>query len=135
MAGFCPIEVNILSYSRERGSNIASHFDDFWLWGERILGISLLSDTIMTYSRPDDPSLVLQVPLPRRSCYLMSGTSRTQWQHGIFAEHVAIDHHERRQGGPGERLVVTVRELTEEFMDFSRQPIGQELVQIASTYI
>ena len=59
MAGFCPIEVNILSYSNERGSNIASHFDDFWLWGERIIGVNLLSDTVMTYSRPSDPSLIL----------------------------------------------------------------------------
>ena len=88
MTGFCPIEVNILSYSNVRGSNIASHFDDFWLWGERIIGVNLLSDTVMTYTRPSDPSLILQVPVPRRSLYLMSGTSRNEWQHGIFAEDI-----------------------------------------------
>ena len=114
MAGFCPIEVNILSYSSQRGSNIASHFDDFWLWGERILGVNLLSDTVMTYTKPKDASLVLQVPIPRRSLYLMSESSRNDWQHGIFAEDIR-----------GDRLVVTVRELTEEFMDFEKQPIGQ----------
>ena len=59
MASFCPIEVNILSYEEEKGSNIASHFDDFWLWGDRIIGVNLLSDTVMTYTKPDDPSIML----------------------------------------------------------------------------
>jgi alkylated DNA repair protein alkB family protein 4 len=35
-------EVNILEYLEERGSNIDLHFDDFWLWGERICGLNLL---------------------------------------------------------------------------------------------
>ena len=56
---FCPVEVNILLYEQSKGSNIASHFDDFWLWGERIVGLNLLSDTVMTYNRPSDPSLVI----------------------------------------------------------------------------
>ena len=59
MNGFQSIEVNVLSYEESKGSNIASHFDDFWLWGERIIGLNLLSDTVMTYTRPSDPSLVL----------------------------------------------------------------------------
>lgn len=56
---FCPIEVNILSYEESKGSNIASHFDDFWLWGERIIGVNLLSDTVMTYTNPSDPTIML----------------------------------------------------------------------------
>ena len=59
MNNFRPVEVNVLSYEESKGSNIASHFDDFWLWGERIIGLNLQSDTVMTYTRPDDPSLVL----------------------------------------------------------------------------
>ena len=51
--------MNILSYEESKGSNIASHFDDFWLWGERIIGVNLLSDTLMTYTRPNDPSVVI----------------------------------------------------------------------------
>ena len=120
METFEPIEVNILSYEESKGSNIASHFDDFWLWGERIIGLNLLSDTVMTYIKPDDPSVTIQVPIPRRSLYLMSETSRNEWQHGIHAE----DIH-------GSRLVVTVRELTPEFMDFEKQPIGRQLVNLA----
>ena len=59
LEGFTPIEVNILSYEEEKGSNIASHFDDFWLWGERIVGVNLLSNTVMTYTDPADGSVVL----------------------------------------------------------------------------
>ena len=56
---FSPIEVNILSYEEAKGSNIASHFDDFWLWGERIIGVNLLSDTVLTYTDPNDDSLTI----------------------------------------------------------------------------
>ena len=59
LSTFCPIEVNVLCYEMAKGANLASHFDDFWLWGERIIGVNLLSDTVMTYTRPEDPSLVI----------------------------------------------------------------------------
>ena len=49
---FKPIEVNILEYLEDKGSNIAFHFDDFWLWGERIVGVNLLSAAIMTFIKP-----------------------------------------------------------------------------------
>ena len=54
MTGFCAAELNVLSYDESKGSNLAPHFDDFWLWGERIIGVTLLSDTVMTYTRPGD---------------------------------------------------------------------------------
>ena len=47
---FEPVEVNVLEYEEERGSNIAPHMDDFWLWGERIFGLNLLEDTVITFS-------------------------------------------------------------------------------------
>ena len=54
MNTFEPIELNILEYDENRGSNISPHFDDFWLWGERIFGINLLNDTVMTFSKKID---------------------------------------------------------------------------------
>ena len=48
---FNPVELNLLEYNEQRGSNIAPHFDDFWLWGERIVGINLLSDSVMTFEK------------------------------------------------------------------------------------
>lgn len=49
---FQPVEVNILEYRKSKGSNIAPHFDDFWIWGDRILGLSLGTDSTMTFSLP-----------------------------------------------------------------------------------
>ena len=77
---FAPIEVNILEYLQEKGSNIAPHYDDFWIWGERIAGVNLLSDSVLTFSQGD---MEISVPIPARSLYMMSGTSRTKWMHGI----------------------------------------------------
>jgi len=76
---FEPIEVNILEYLESKGSNIAPHFDDFWIWGERIIGMNLLSDTVLTFTNPKDSSFQIDLPIPRRSMYLMSGSSRFQF--------------------------------------------------------
>jgi alkylated DNA repair protein alkB family protein 4 len=99
LEGFSPIELNVLDYSPERGSNIAPHFDDFWIWGERIFGLSLLSGTVMTFVSPDLETEI-EIEVPRRSIYLISGTSRSNWMHGIKSEHIA----ERR-------VVCTLREI------------------------
>lgn len=64
MEGFIPIELNFLEYKEERGSNIAPHKDDFWLWGERIVGINLLADTYMTFSKEVSPELVIDIEIP-----------------------------------------------------------------------
>lgn len=46
----------------------------------------------------------IEVLIPRRSLYLISRTSRTDWMHGIKAEHII-----------GRRMVCTLREIGEEF--------------------
>ena len=73
MKGFRPIELNILEYQAERGSHIAPHFDDFWIWGERIIGLNLLEDTVMTFYKD---SIEIELKIPRRSLYLISGEAR-----------------------------------------------------------
>ena len=78
----------------------------------------------MTFKQPADPSVEVQIPLPRRSVYVMSGNARMLWQHGIQKGHVQ-----------GRRLVVTVRELTEEFMKFDQEPTGKVLMELASNLI
>ena len=52
-----PVEVNILEYIADKGSNIDFHFDDFWLWGERIVGVNLVSAAIMTFRKPSVPDV------------------------------------------------------------------------------
>jgi len=41
--------MNSLEYKDTRESNISPHYDDFWIWGETIVGLNLLSSTIMSF--------------------------------------------------------------------------------------
>ena len=49
LASFNPVELCNLEYCPERGSTIAPHIDDAWIWGERLVTITLLSSTVMTF--------------------------------------------------------------------------------------
>eukprot|EP00123_Amoebidium_parasiticum_P007486 comp18153_c0_seq2/m.18917 comp18153_c0_seq2/g.18917 ORF comp18153_c0_seq2/g.18917 comp18153_c0_seq2/m.18917 type:complete len:316 (-) comp18153_c0_seq2:513-1460(-) len=51
MADFVPVELGNLEYDPTRGSCNDPHIDDQWAWGERIVTLSLLSDSVMTFSR------------------------------------------------------------------------------------
>lgn len=48
MKGFQTIEQCFLEYVPERGSSIDPHVDDCWIWGERIVTVNLLSDSVLT---------------------------------------------------------------------------------------
>mmetsp|Transcript_2975 Transcript_2975/g.5423 ORF Transcript_2975/g.5423 Transcript_2975/m.5423 type:complete len:326 (+) Transcript_2975:105-1082(+) len=89
-----------LKYDVTRGANHALHVDDLWLWGERILGVSLLGASVFTFFDPVN-NIAIRVPLPRRSAYLISDRVRVDWQHGIFTEDIEND-----------RIALTYRELT-----------------------
>lgn len=120
LIGFEPAEVNVLEYDQERGSNIAPHMDDFWLWGERIFGINLLADTVMTFTKDN---IEIEFPVKRKQLYLISGVSRLEWMHGIKAEHIN-----------GKRMVCTIRELSPEFNSPDHE-MGMKLKTIAKQYI
>ncbi|CAH2219868.1 alpha-ketoglutarate-dependent dioxygenase alkB homolog 4 [Pelobates cultripes] len=48
LEGFLPVEQCNLDYNQDRGSAIDPHFDDSWLWGERLVSLNLLSSTVLT---------------------------------------------------------------------------------------
>lgn len=50
LSGFLPVEQCNLDYRPERGSAIDPHFDDWWLWGERLVSLNLLSETVLSMS-------------------------------------------------------------------------------------
>eukprot|EP00347_Sterkiella_histriomuscorum_P018966 403343479 len=124
---FIPIEVNVLEYDEQRGSNIAPHKDDFWLWGERIIGINLLQDTFMTFQRDSQNQIgqivEIEVPVKRRMLYIISGKSRFEWMHGIKSEHIK-----------GKRIVCTIREFSDEFKSQDNED-ANKIRAIAKTYI
>ncbi|XP_075761087.1 alpha-ketoglutarate-dependent dioxygenase alkB homolog 4 isoform X2 [Pelodiscus sinensis] len=56
---FFPVEQCNLDYLPERGSAIDPHFDDWWLWGERLVSLNLLSKTVLSMSCESEDGLQL----------------------------------------------------------------------------
>lgn len=48
MKGFQTIEQCSLEYDPDRGASIDPHIDDCWIWGERIVTVNLVSDSVLT---------------------------------------------------------------------------------------
>ncbi|XP_073523857.1 alpha-ketoglutarate-dependent dioxygenase alkB homolog 4 [Phyllobates terribilis] len=59
LKGFLPVEQCNLDYSSDRGSAIDPHFDDSWLWGERLVSLNLLTDTVLTMTSSSVDNLPL----------------------------------------------------------------------------
>ena len=97
---------------------MAFHFDDFWLWGERIYGLNLMSDTVLTFLKDN---VQVELPIPRRSLYCMRGDARFQWQHGIKGEHIIA-----------RRMVVTLRELPEAIRETE---VGARIVELSENFV
>lgn len=56
---FLPVEQCNLDYNSDRGSAIDPHYDDSWLWGERLVSLNLLSDTVLTMTSSSTDTLQL----------------------------------------------------------------------------
>uniref|UniRef100_A0A146QST0 AlkB homolog 4, lysine demthylase n=1 Tax=Fundulus heteroclitus TaxID=8078 RepID=A0A146QST0_FUNHE len=131
LEGFQPVEQCNLDYHPERGSAIDPHLDDSWLWGERLVTVNMLADTVLTMSlEPGLPERGLTgevhvaVRLPRRCLVALYGEARHRWKHGIHRE----DIQERR-------VCSTYRELSAEFLPAGQQAqLGAELLDIALTF-
>lgn len=120
LSGFKPVEMCNLEYEPSKGAAIDPHYDDFWLWGERLVTINLLSTTFYTLSQPDSTQRII-VPLPSRSLIVLHADSRYKWMHSIAREHI----YNRRIG-------ITIRELTPEFLEGGASAsIGQQLLSKA----
>ncbi|WAR02971.1 ALKB4-like protein [Mya arenaria] len=124
LSDFIPVEQCHLEYTPERGSSIDPHFDDFWLWGERLVTVNLLSDTILYFICDEHPGIEVHVPMARRSLIVVYGEARTKWKHAIHRSDIS-----------DRRLAITLRELSSEFSDGgARSEEGQALLDIALTF-
>ena len=47
--GYRTVEQCSIEYEPETGSCIEPHIDDVWIWGERIVQLNLLSDSVLTF--------------------------------------------------------------------------------------
>lgn len=131
LAGFQPVEQCNLDYDPQRGSAIDPHLDDSWLWGERLVTVNMLSDTVLTMSLEQGPSELgvteevhVSIRLPRRCLVVVYGEARHRWKHAIHRE----DIHQRR-------VCSTYRELSEEFLPGGQQAeLGAKLLNVALSF-
>ncbi|RTG85789.1 alkylated DNA repair protein alkB 4 [Schistosoma bovis] len=147
---FLPVELCNLEYKSDRGACIVPHYDDSWLWGDRLVTVNLSGATYLTFTLPTADvvdginhefqrvqscvpnvsrgSFCVRVLLDRRSLVVVSGPARYIWQHEI-----------RRSDIPIRRIAMTFRELSSTFSPESgnmtdEQKFGKKLLEIASTY-
>lgn len=95
--------VGNLFYPKNQGAHIDPHIDDSWVWGRRIIGVNLLSETIMTFSiyvESTSSLYEINIPIKNGEVYIMSDCSRYIWKHGIKKENIFQD-----------RMVITIREF------------------------
>lgn len=140
LANFEPVELCNLEYVPERGSSIDPHFDDNWLWGERLITLNLLSNTSLTMVWSGEvneaPELIgrdlhgidlndvaVKIELKRRSLTVLSGSARHHWMHGI-----------ERSDIKNRRLCCTFRELSDEFLFGAHKEEGRKLLAIANKF-
>lgn len=129
-------EIGNLHYNEQRGSHIEAHIDDGWIWGNRILGVNLLSDTVMTFSKEvelEKNSQIIKIEkldkelsvntintntiksqfkielnfsILKNQVYIFSNTSRYDWKHEVKAQNIK-----------SERIVITCREFVPEVLE------------------
>ncbi|XP_006824407.1 alpha-ketoglutarate-dependent dioxygenase alkB homolog 4-like [Saccoglossus kowalevskii] len=123
LADFQVVEQCNLEYVPDRGSSIDPHFDDVWLWGERLVTLNLNSETTLTMTQKEK-DICVSIPLPKRSVIVLYGPARYEWMHAIHREDII-----------NRRIAVTFRELSAEFLDGGvNEDTGSRLLEIARTY-
>lgn len=81
---FIPVEFCILEYKKERASYIRPHYDDKWVWGERLVTVNLLSDTVLRLTREFNvPPYEIVIRMRARSLLVISDEARYDWHHSI----------------------------------------------------
>jgi len=107
------IEQCSLEYDPSNGASIEPHIDDCWVWGERVVTVNCLEDSVLTLTRfqgtkkynlncvdsykdrliPTNSSnlpvnSVVRVPMPQGSLIVMYGEPRYAWEHCVLREDI-----------------------------------------------
>lgn len=123
---FQSVELCNLDYRFERGSHIDPHIDDIWIWGERLITINLLSNTILSLIPNENSSnKMIYIALPRRWLIVLYGDARYEYKHAIQRQHIQ-----------GRRLAITFRELTgknEKFYEENKE-LYEKIIRIGKRF-
>ncbi|KAG5671658.1 hypothetical protein PVAND_001848 [Polypedilum vanderplanki] len=130
------VEECFLEYEESRGSHIEPHLDDCWIWGERIVTVNCIGDTVLTLTKhfptyaqqynldclelykseligeledivPDN--IVIRVKMPARSLFVLYGAPRYQYEHSVLREDIT-----------NRRVCIAYREFTKQYTDFNK---------------
>uniref|UniRef100_A0A1B6CU01 Uncharacterized protein n=1 Tax=Clastoptera arizonana TaxID=38151 RepID=A0A1B6CU01_9HEMI len=105
------IEQCSLEYDPLRGASIDPHIDDCWIWGERIVTVNLLADSVLTLTPykgdtkkynldccskgyKDNVSdafhsdITVRIPMPSRSLIVLYGQARYCWEHMVLRQDI-----------------------------------------------
>lgn len=118
LKNFQSIEQCTLEYEPTKGACIDPHIDDCWIWGERVVTVNCLGDSVLTlvpyvgdtskynldlvdsYRRKlicdylDEKTLnifrniVIRIPMPNLSLIVLYGPARYQFEHSVLREDV-----------------------------------------------
>ncbi|KAL1516545.1 hypothetical protein ABEB36_000451 [Hypothenemus hampei] len=112
LENFQTIEQCSLEYDPFRGASIEPHVDDCWIWGERIVTVNLLSDSVLTLTPNRHPNRynldlvptypkviqsdgvdeirngIILVPMPNKSLIVMYGRARYDYEHRILRDDI-----------------------------------------------
>lgn len=124
---FVPVELCNLRYEVNRAACIDPHYDDFWLWGDRLITINMLANTILTLTpgvEVMNQNCQVFLPMAKQSLLILSNDARYKWLHSIKKSHVK-----------SKRLAITIRELSDEFKGLSPNgELGRSIEKLALSY-
>ena len=120
---FAPVEFCLLEYTPERGSYIRPHYDDMWIWGDRLVTVNLLSETALRLTREFRiPPYEIIIKMPARSLIVIRGEARYDWHHSI-----------NRYDIKARRIAMTWREFSEEIIkDEEHSDFVNQVFQLAN---
>lgn len=123
LGDFAPVEFCILEYTPERGSYIRPHYDDKWIWGDRLITVNLLSATSLRLTREFNiPPYEIVIRMPERSLLVIHGEARYDWHHSIS-----------RYDIKSRRVAMTWREFSDEIIkDDEHKDFVAEVFAIAN---
>jgi alkylated DNA repair protein alkB family protein 4 len=151
---FLTIEQCAIEYRVETGACIDPHIDDCWVWGERVISVNLLSDSVLTMQRFNGPRdkynlnfrydggyedsvpvkedlgrvedcPIVRIPMPRRSLLVLYGPARYDWEHSILRSDIK-----------DRRICMAYREFTREYLPGGKsyERVGQEIISKAENF-
>lgn len=141
LKGYQTIEQCSLEYDPFRGASIDPHVDDCWIWGERIVTVNLLADSVLILTKyrgnknrynldlvpemhREVEDIAVRIPMPRRSLVVLYGDARYNWEHCILREDIKM-----------RRVCLAYREFTEPYLPGgSHEAEGKAVIHLAQNF-